>query len=892
MFGKWKDFFYGDERDMQERLFVLVTTVLAVSFTFFVIVDILSGASFWNVILLTVFVALLGVIAGVSLRRKRVRLGAGIISALIIFLLLPYMFFSSGGIYGGLPIWFIFAALFVNLILTGRARLIFLIANLLAAACCYALAFTNPSLVHQNTTLVAYIDSYAALFFITLAVSAMLRYEIVLYQKENRKAEQQKREIEELNVAQSRFFSSMSHEIRTPINTIIGLNEMILREDVSEEVAEDAANIQAASRMLLHLINDILDMSKLESGSMQLTPVAYKVGDMLSELVGMFWGRAQEKGLEFRVNIAPDLPAELFGDDVRIKQILINVLNNALKYTQEGSVTLAIQCGQQTGSLREIVYSVSDTGIGIKKESIPYLFTAFKRVDEERNRRIEGTGLGLSIVKQLVDLMGGTVSVNSVYTQGSTFTIVLPQQAAGEETVGALDLETRAATGRPAYHARFEAPEARVLVVDDNASNLMVVSKLLRGTKATVETASSGEAALHRTLENAYDVIFMDHMMPEMDGIECRRRILSQSGGRCRESKVIALTANADAESRALYEREGFDGFLTKPIDGDALERELCRQLPADKVRSLVEEDGDLLRDSVAWIQAPQRKRMVAVSAESTADLPQELLEKYGIALIPHRVVTEYGVFRDGQDLEANGLLAYMADHDCRVEGLPPDVDALEAFFAEQLKRANHLIFIALSSRVGNSCYLAAMEAAKSFSNVTVVDSGHLSSGQGLLVLEACRLAEEGKAPAEIAETLEETKQRIHTSFIVDNLDYLSRAGQVGVRTARLTKALSMRPVLRLKDGKMGVGHIYLISRRRAWKKYIDAALCTPLDIDTRMLFITYSGVSLQELNWILEQVEEDVHFQKVYFQKASPSVAVNCGPGTFGLLFLNKELF
>ena len=893
MLRKWKDFFFGDDRDMQDRLFALITVVLAVAFTFFVVVNILAGSSFWNVLALVVFVALLGVIAGISLRKKRVRLGAGIISAIIIFLLLPFMFFSSGGIYGGLPIWFIFAALFVNLILTGRTRLVFLISSLAVAAGCYVLAFLNPSLVRQNTTQLAYIDSYAALFFITLAVSVMVRYEIVLYQRENRKVEQQKREIEDLNVAQSRFFSSMSHEIRTPINTIIGLNEMILREDVSDEVAEDAANIQAASRMLLHLINDILDMSKLESGSMQLTPVAYKVGDMLSELVGMFWGRAQEKGLEFRVNIAPEVPAELFGDDVRIKQILINVLNNAVKYTQQGSVTLSIECGQQTGSVREIIYSVSDTGIGIKKESIPYLFTAFRRVDEERNRRIEGTGLGLSIVKQLVDLMGGTVSVNSVYTQGSTFTIVLPQQSASEETVGALHLEAKTAGARQTYRARFEAPEARVLVVDDNGSNLLVVSKLLRGTKAVVETAVSGEAALRLTLENAYDVIFMDHMMPEMDGIECRRRILSQAGGKCREAKVIALTANADAESRALYEQEGFDGFLTKPIDGDALERELYRQLPAEKVRSFDAENRDLLRDSVAWIQTPERKRMIAVATESLADLPRELLEKYEIATIPYRIVTESGTFRDVQDLEADGMLAYMSDHDdSRVKGQSADVAAHEAFFAEQLKRANHVIFITLSASIGNSGYPAAVEAAKSFNNVSVVDSGHLSSGQGLLVLEACRLAEEGKTPAEILERLEETKQLIQTSFIVDSLDTLSRAGLVSARAVRVTKALSMRPVLRLKDGKMRLGRVYLGSRKRAWKKYVDKALCTPLDVDERMLLITYAGISQQDLDWILEQVEEDLHFQKVYFQKAAPSIAVNCGPGTFGLLFRNKKVF
>ena len=428
-------------------------------------------------------------------------------------------------------------------------------------------------------------------------------------------------------------------------------------------------------------------------------------------------------------------------------------------------------------------------------------------------------------------------------------------------------------------------------MVDDNTSNLLVVTKLLRGTKVQVETASSGEEALRLTQEKAYHVIFMDHMMPGMDGLECRRRILDQVGGKCQESKVIALTANADSESRALYEREGFDGFVTKPIDGDALERELYHQLPPELVHTFAADDEDLLRESVAWIQTPERKRMVAVATESVADLPQELLEQYEIATIPHLVVTDHGVFRDAQDLESDGLLAYMADPEHKVEALAPNVAAHEAFFAELLKRANHVVFIALSPKVGNSAYPAAVEAAASFNNVTVIDSGHLSSGQGLLVLEACRLAEDGKTPAEIAKLLEETKALVQTSFIVDNLDYLSRAGQVGSGVARITKALMMRPVLELKNGSMGVGRVRLGSRRRAWKKYIETALCTPTNIDPRMLFITYAGLSRQELDWIRKLAEEsEVTFQKIIVQKASAAIAVNCGPHTFGLLYRTIE--
>ena len=884
-----KNLIYGDGHPIRERLFVLIIAIMSVSLTVIVIANVLTGSSLRDVLILIGLLALLGAIAVISIKKNRIKTGAHVISTLMVFVLLPFSFFSGGGIYGGPPIWFVFSALFIGLILVGRTKIVFLVLNLLVAGACYAVAYNHPELVHQNTTLTANLDSYITLVFISLAVAAMAAFTILIYQKESKRTEGQKKEIEALNDAQSRFFSSMSHEIRTPINTIIGLNEMILREDVSEEVAEDAANIKAASNMLLHLINDILDMSKLESGNMQLTPVVYRTGDILSELINMFWARAREKGLEFRVSVAPDVPAELIADDVRVKQILINVLNNAIKYTREGSVTLNIEAGARTGSNIDMTYTVSDTGIGIKKESIPFLFNAFKRVDEEKNRHIEGTGLGLSIVKQLVDLMGGEITVNSVYTQGSTFVIKIPQQVAGEETVGEYDPTARHKVGRAAYRSRFEAPDARVLVVDDNSSNLLVAGKLLRGTKVQVDTASSGEEALRKTLEKEYHVIFMDHMMPEMDGVECHRRIVAQTGGRCRSSKVIALTANADAESRALYEREGFDGYLTKPIEGAALEAELQRQLPAELVHSFAVGGEDLLEESMAWINTSQRKKLVAITTETSADLPRELVEKYEIAEIPYLVKTENGVFRDGIDLETNGLLDYMAKPGSTAASYTPDEKAHELFFANQLSKANNIIHLTLPSSVSDSFGMAT-EAAESFDNVTVLDCGHLSSGQGLMALEGCRLAESGMAPAEIAARLAETKKLIRTSFVVDNLDFLARAGQVGAGLARVTKALTIHPVLVVRKGKMKLSKAFVGSRERAWKKYIKTSLSVMGEIDRRELFITYAGITQQELRWIKEQTEQYAKFEHVYCQKASASISANCGPGTFGLLFKMKS--
>ncbi len=700
--------------------------------------------------------------------------------------------------------------------------------------------------------------------------------------------ESQKKEISDLSTAQNRFFSSMSHEIRTPINTIIGLNEMIMREKVSDEVAEDAANIRAASNMLLHIINDILDMSKISSGQMKLTPVAYHPGNMLSDIVGMLWMRAKEKGLKFEVEIAPDIPSELYGDEVRIKQILINLLNNAIKYTKKGSVTLSIQNNGITDGVADIVYSVADTGMGIRKESLPYLFTAFKRVDEEQNRYIEGTGLGLSIVKELTELMGGTVTVNSVYTQGSTFVIEIPQSVTDFATIGNLEIEKKHEKNPSGnYRSSFEAPEAKVLVVDDNESNLLVVSKLLRDTLVNIDTATGGARALELTQENEYDVILMDHLMPEMNGIECFHRIKDQVGGASKNARVVALTANAGSEMRKLYSDEGFDGYLVKPVSPSDLESELERLLPKDLV-TVVNRDENIVESSMSWLDNRKRKKPIAITSESVADIPASLLEKYGIDLIPHKVETQEGVFADGREIDSDGLLEYMAD-DHNVRTHAPSVKEHEEFFAKSLSRANNILHITISSRVAHSGFDEAKDGARAFDSVTIFDSRHLSSGQGLLAIEACKLASSGMSVGEIIKRLEYARKYVHTNFIVENLDYLARSKQVSFRIAAICKAIMVHPVIEMKNGKMTVGQIFFGSRSHSWTKYIASCLSNVSDIDKSTLFITYVGLNKKDLDLIKAIVEKRVKFDNVYCQKASPAIAVNSGPGTFGLLFLKK---
>lgn len=880
---------YNNDIDIRQRLFVLNVLITEIILGVDLIEVIFTDEVLIDKILLALAMVGIFIICLIAVKARAIKFGGAFICTVVGLFFVPITFINGGGINGDAPLWFIYVILMISILLNGKTRVVFYVLEMIVATGCYYISVRYPELIFENTRIMGIVFSYVSLIMISVAVAIMVVLEINLFTKEKKRTEEQKKEIEMLNAAQNQFFSSMSHEIRTPINTIIGLNEMILRENVSEEVVEDAVNIRSAGKLLLNLINDILDMSKFRAGKMHLLIMPYQTGNMLSDLVGMLWIRAKEKNLEFRINVSPDVPAELVGDEVRIKQILINILNNAIKYTKEGSISLTVQSEKIDEDTYNIIYTVADTGIGIKKEDMPYLFSAFKRVDEDTTNHIEGTGLGLSIVKQFLDLMGGKITVNSVYTKGSTFIVEIPQKRVNENLIGEFDFEKKHGySKRSEYKKKFEAPEARILVVDDNEANLMVVNKLLRDTKVIIDTVTSGKAALKKTQNIEYNVIFMDHLMPEMDGIECKKQIRNQVGGSSRESKIVVLTANADEENRELYVREAFDGYLAKPVSGEELEKELYRLLPKDLVKVLGD-DGEIAEETISWMHGSKQRKMVAVSTESVADIPGELIEKYGIQVIPHKVQTAEGVFKDGTEIDTAGVIKYMEETKNDITPMAPEAKEHELFFAKQLAYANNVIHIAISSKIGNSGFPPATDAAKAFDNVFVVDSGHLSSSQGLIVLEAARLAENGMGPKHVIEELEQMKKKVHTSFIVDNLDYLARAKQVSARTANLVKSLMGRPVLVLKKGRMKVGKIYFGSSKSAWKAYINSCLSNSSRIDTSILFVTYVGLSKKDMDWIRDYIEKSVKFDEIYFQHASASIAVNCGPGTFGLLYKEK---
>ena len=398
-----------------------------------------------------------------------------------------------------------------------------------------------------------------------------------------RKEKRSQQEAEAANMAKSSFLANMSHEIRTPINAILGMNEMILREEKDPAIRGYAGNIQASGNSLLSIVSDVLDISKIESGKLEIIPVDYEVNSLISDCCNMAAGRAKAKELELLVECADNVPMKLCGDETHIRQIIMNLLTNAVKYTEKGTVKLIVS-GRFTDGGFVLKVDVSDTGIGIAEENLPQLFTQFQRFDLQRNRNIEGTGLGLSIVKRLCDLMSGTITARSVLGSGSTFTVELPQKVVDSTPCGGVNLNYSAGAEHE-YHHSFEAPEARILAVDDLPVNLLVIANLLKETRIKIDTAGSGSECLDKCSQQKYDLILMDHMMPEMDGVQTFEKLHGDKSSPNFETPVIMLTANALAGMREQYMDVGFADYVSKPVRGAKLEEAIRRNLPESLIK-------------------------------------------------------------------------------------------------------------------------------------------------------------------------------------------------------------------------------------------------------------------------------------------------------------------
>lgn len=449
------------------------------------------------------------------------------------------------------------------------------------------------------------------------------------------------------NESKGKFLANMSHEIRTPINAILGMDEMILRESKQPQVREYAFDIRNAGRSLLAIINDILDVSKINSGKMKIINVEYDTSSLIHDVVNMIYHKAQVKNLAVVLEADEMLPSRLLGDDIRIRQVLTNILNNAVKYTEKGSITLKVSAMEASDNKVKVHFEVIDTGIGIREEDLPKLFQAYTRIEENRNRNIEGTGLGMNISIQLLYLMGSELQVDSTYGKGSVFYFDLEQGIVDSTPIGNLSERVRKQSEQYGYETSFIAPAAEILVVDDNAVNRKVVRSLLKDTHMKIDEADSGEECLKYIVQKEYDVIFLDHMMPGLDGIQTLEAFKTTEGNKNSDTPVIALTANAVTGAREMYLKAGFSAFLAKPVNYEKLEEYLIEFIAPEKIK-IVEKNENTTEEDFSEIMeilnsipeinleyaflhnsTPQNLYDIMVDFVSIIDSEADALEKY-----------------------------------------------------------------------------------------------------------------------------------------------------------------------------------------------------------------------------------------------------------------------
>lgn len=499
-----------------------------------------------------------------------------VVTIIMIFLMMfPYLFFKSGGYKGGMVSFYIFGILFTVFMLEGKAMFFTAFMEMAVYIATIMIAYQNPQMVVWfSSEKEVVMDLLIGFCASSISVAAVMYLHFRMYNKQQEILEEARIEAQSANKAKSAFLANMSHEIRTPINVMLGMNEMILRESESEEIRQYAKSIERSGSYLISLINNILDISRIESGKMEIEEGKYELRQLLDEVMLIAEKQAEQKSLKMNLIFDKTLPAYLIGDVIHIKQILLNLINNAVKYTKEGQIDIKVSKNEEETKL---IFEVKDTGIGIKEENLPVLFDAFMRVDSKKNKKIKGTGLGLAIAKQLAEQMDGMIWVESVYGKGSSFFVQLPMKKVSDGKISNVEWKETDERKRRS----FVAPQAKILIVDDNPENLMVTRSLLKRTAVFVDTAASGEECVHKVRQNVYDLILLDYMMPQMDGIDTIRELKKDVQFHI---PVIALTADVTKGIEQTFLREGFCAYLSKPVMWSKLEDLLMKYLRDDLV--------------------------------------------------------------------------------------------------------------------------------------------------------------------------------------------------------------------------------------------------------------------------------------------------------------------
>ena len=499
---------------------------------------------------------------------------------------LTSLFFLDGGINGGVPLFFILAVVITPWLLEPGDAVVMFGLEVLAFGLNIYFGYRYPNSI--NRVLLHDFSLIFSALSVTITLGVLCLLYTYIFRKQQEMLDSAITEAKTANEAKSSFLNSMSHEIRTPMNSILGMNEMILREEERPEIREYASVIQRSGRALLGIINDVLDFSKLQDSKMEIMPVRYDLSSLVNDLVNIAAEKAKKKSLSFTVNVDKAIPRILEGDEYHIRQVMLNILNNAIKYTERGGITVTIGYEKTDDYSIILNCAVADTGIGIKSDDLAYIFQPFEHLESTRRFSSDGSGLGLPIVQKLLTLMNSELKVESVFHKGSTFSFGVPQGVIKWEPVGdyerAYTISTNRQQSNKKFMQSFQAPKAKVLVVDDADINLMVFANLLKKTKIKIDTASSGLEMLQMIRMNHYDIIFLDHRMPGMDGIEAFHAMKKITDGINFNTPVVALTANAVLGARQLYIDEGFSDYISKPIDTVRLEQVLLEYLPKDLV--------------------------------------------------------------------------------------------------------------------------------------------------------------------------------------------------------------------------------------------------------------------------------------------------------------------
>ena len=878
----------GKDCELRERMFriiILIGGAVALIGTAESLVLLETGV---GLIPLFLLLLVMGISLFATFRYRRIDLAAVLVGLLIIVIVFPIVFFMNGGIEGGATVWYVLGLFYMFVMFSGKRLFFFLFLTFLMYFGTYWVGYLFPELITPMSSKAAvYNDSMFSVFAVGLCGGIILKIQMRIFEVEHKVTVEQKEELEKNSNAQNAFFANMSHEIRTPINTIIGLNELILRSEPAGELREYALDIQLASKMLLSQVNDVLDLSQMEMKKMKIIPVEYRTEELFGELVELIRVRLEKKELEFFVDIDRNLPAVLFGDEKRLRQVFLNILDNAVKYTKEGSVTLSVQREESREGEILLKVKIADTGMGIRKEDMEYIYDSFNRADEKQNRRIEGSGLGLAITRQLVELMDGEITADSIYMKGTVFTVTLKQKVVDATPIGEVNFLKRGGGPGMAYQPSFEAPDARILVVDDNRMNTKVASRLLAPTRVQVDIAGSGAECLEMTKRKYYHVILMDYMMPGMNGMEALWELRNQENGLCRDSAVIVMTANALSGDRESCLAQGFDSYVEKPVRGEVLEAEILRFLPDDIIeyQEKEKETGEQ-RGQIQRIIRKKRKK-VYITSECSCDIPPELLEKYDIKLMYLYIKTPHGRFADTREIDADSLKQYISTEDSSAYMDLVTVEEYEEFFAECLTEAESVIHIAMGSCLGESYHTAVM-AAKGFDHVHVVDSGQISCGQGLITLWAAKMALDGRKPYDICEQIEKRKGDVQTKFVMPGADIFYQTGRTQAVTAKICRLLGLHPLVETRQKRVVIVGFLGGSIEEAWKRGIRLHLRKKRKICPDVVFVTHVGCSIRQQNFIRREIRKRFPFEKIIMQKASFSTACNAGLQTIGISYYN----